>query len=143
MSTPIELPSRTISFRTDLQVMVVRWHTYAPLETVMADYAEMLGAAEARDVCDWLLDVRRREKVTAELSAWVAYTFYPRAVVRLAPRRLRLAVLSSPTLTEAYRSAADQKKYVQHVLDPAQPYNVGLFEDEGQAMQWLCAATAR
>lgn len=39
MPQTIELPSRSISFRTDLQVMVVRWHTHAPLEVVQADYA--------------------------------------------------------------------------------------------------------
>lgn len=39
MPQTIELPSRSISFRPDLQVMVVRWHTHAPLEVVQADYA--------------------------------------------------------------------------------------------------------
>ena len=126
MPQNIELPFRSISFRSDLQVMVVRWHTYAPLEVVQADYELMLVAAEERGICDWLLGVRRRDKVTPELSAWVSHEFYPQATQRLAPRRLRMAVLNSPALTEAY------------VMDPAWPFDIGLFDDEGAAMRWLC-----
>lgn len=137
MHAPINLPSRTITFRPDLQVMVVRWHTHADLEVVQADYAQMLAAAEATGISDWLLDVRRREKVTAELSAWVSQEFYPAAVGRMAPRRLRMAVLSSPALTEMYRNDPDQKKYVAYSTDPTRPYDIRLFDDEGQAMSWL------
>jgi hypothetical protein len=137
MPSSIELPTRTISFRPDLNVLVVRWHTHAPLEVVQADYVQMLAAAEANGSTDWLLDVRRRDKVSAEISEWVSHTFYPQAVARLAPRRLRMAVLNSPALTEAYRSDADQKKYVAYVLDPARPFDICLFDDEGEAMQWL------
>ena len=137
MHSPIELPSRTITFRPDLNVMVVRWHTHAPLEVVQADYAQMLAAAEKHGLSDWLLDVRRREKVTVELSAWVSEEFYPLATARFAPRRLRMAVLNSPALTEAYRSDPDQKKYVDYTLDPARPFETRLFDDEGEAMHWL------
>ena len=133
----IELASRTISFRTDLNVMVVRWHTHAPLEVVQADYAQMLAAAEQYGLSDWLLDVRRREKVTTELSAWVSEEFYPLATTRFAPRRLRMAVLNSPALTEAYRNDPDQKKYVDFALAPARPFETRLFDDEGEAMHWL------
>ena len=137
MYSPIELPSRVITFRPDLNVMVVRWHTQADIAVVQADYAEMLAAAEATGFSDWLLDVRRREMVTAELSAWVSHDFYPGAVARLSPRRLRMAVLSSPTLAEAYRNDPEQKKYVDYSTDPARPYDIRLFADEGQAMSWL------
>ena len=79
MHAPIELASRTILFRPDLNVMVVRWHTHAPLDVVQADYARMLAAAQEHGMSDWLLDVRWREKVTVELSAWVSEPFYPQA----------------------------------------------------------------
>ncbi len=138
MPQTIELPSRSISFRLDLQVMVVRWHSHAPLEVVQADYAQMLVAAEAHGISDWLLDVRRRDKVTPELSAWVSKDFYPQATQRLAPRRLRMAVLNSPALNQAYVLDPDQKKYVDYVMDPARPFDIGLFDDEGAAMRWLC-----
>ncbi|WP_345110405.1 hypothetical protein [Hymenobacter algoricola] len=97
----------------------------------------MLEAAEASGISDWLLDVRRRQKTPVELSAWVSTHFYPEVVARLAPRRLRMAVLSSPALTESYRVDPEQKKYVAYSTDPARPYDIGLFEDEGQAMSWL------
>ena len=118
--------------------MVVRWHSHAPLEVVQADYAQMLAVAQAHGISDWLLDVRRRDKVSLELSAWVTEMFYPQATRHLAPRRLRMAVLNSPALTEVYVSDPDQKKYVDYVLDPARPFDISLFDDEGAAMRWLC-----
>ncbi|MBH8559016.1 hypothetical protein [Hymenobacter negativus] len=137
MHQTIELPSRSISFRPDLRVMVVRWHSHATFEEVQADYAQMLAAAEEHGISDWLLDVRRRNKIPADLSDWVTNVFYPQATQRLAPRRLRMAVLNSPALTEAYTSDPAQNKYVAYVLDPARPFDIGLFEDEGAAMRWL------
>ncbi|ALW86901.1 hypothetical protein AUC43_18545 [Hymenobacter sedentarius] len=137
MYSSIDLPSRSILFRPDLNVMVVRWHTHADFEVVKADYEQMLAAAEASGFSDWLLDVRRRDKVTAELSAWVNQEFYPQAVARLAPRRLRIAVLSSPALSEAYRTDPEQKKHVAYATDPARPFDIRLFDDERQAMSWL------
>ncbi|MBD2768838.1 hypothetical protein IC235_13160 [Hymenobacter sp. BT664] len=141
MYAPIELTSRTIFFRPDLRVMVVRWHTHVPLEAVQADYGRMLAAAEQFGFSDWLLDVRRRDQASAELSAWVSSTFYPVAVERLAPRRLRIAVLSSPALADTYRSDPDQRRYVAYVVDDARPFDLQLFADEGQAMHWLSPLT--
>lgn len=108
MHTPIELASRTIFFRTDLRVMIVRWPAPAPLEVVPADYAQML-AAERCGFSSWLLDVRRRDHVSAERSAWTSSPFYPAAAGQLAPARRRSGVLSSPVLTNTYRSGPNQK----------------------------------
>ena len=137
MVTPIELTSRTLSFRTDLQVMVVRWKSHVALEVLQADYAQMLAAAVAHGMSDWLLDVRRRNMAPVELSTWVNMVFIPQAVAQLAPRRLRMAVLSSPTLTAMYAKDPAQRKEVERALAPSRPYDVGLFEDEGKAMAWL------
>ncbi|GAB2471363.1 hypothetical protein GCM10011375_37820 [Hymenobacter qilianensis] len=137
MYSPLSLPTRTITFRPDLNVLVVRWHTHAAVEVVQADYAQMLDAAEASRCTDWLLDVRRREAAPAALSAWVSHVFYPGAVARLSPHRLRMAVLSSPSLTELYRTDPEHQKHVAYSTDPARPYDIRLFDDEGQAMHWL------
>jgi hypothetical protein len=137
MNAAINLKTRTITFRPDLHVMVVRWHRHDEMPAVKADYAAMLAAAEAHGITDWLLDVRRREVAAPELSAWVNHTFYPEAVARLAPKRLRMAVLSSPALTAAYVTDPGHRKEVAYALDPARPFDIGLFEDEGKAMSWL------
>lgn len=137
MLRPLELATRSISFRSDLRVLVVRWHTDAPVQVVKDDYAKMLDAAVEHALTDWLLDVRRRDKLPAELSAWVNSTFYPEATARLAPRRLRMAVLSSPFMTSLYTTDPVQKKEVAYAIDPARPFDIALFEDEGKAMEWL------
>lgn len=138
MHSPLDLASRTIAFRPDLRVMVVRWHTHTDIAVVQADYAAMLAAAETSGFTDWLLDVRRRDKAPAELSAWVSQTFFTEAVARLAPRRLRMALLSSPVLTELYRTDPEHRQHKAYATDPARPYDIQLFTDEGQAMNWLC-----
>ena len=137
MIPPIELPSRTLSFRSDLRVLVVRWKNHVPLEVLQDDYAQMLAAAIRHGMSDWLLDVRRREVAPVELSIWVNKVFYPHAVAQMAPQRLRMAVLSSPALTATYTKDPAQKKEVDYALDPSRPFDIGLFEDEGEAMAWL------
>ena len=47
MLPSIELPSRTLSLRTELNLMVVRWHPVVDTVAVQADYAQMLAAAKA------------------------------------------------------------------------------------------------
>ncbi|QNP54328.1 hypothetical protein H9L05_21095 (plasmid) [Hymenobacter qilianensis] len=58
-------------------------------------------------------------------------------MARLSPHRLRMAVLSSPSLTELYRTDPEHQKHVAYSTDPARPYDIRLFDDEGQAMHWL------
>ena len=110
MLAPIALASRTISFRSDLNIMVVRWHTHAPHEVVKEEYARMLTEALHHGLTYWLLDVRRRDKTPVDLSNWVNMVFYPEVAKQLAPRRLRMAVLGSPALTEAYRTDPERKR---------------------------------
>lgn len=137
MAAPLALVSRTLFFRPDLRVLVVRWHTDTSVEVVKNEYWHMLAVAVAQDLSDWLLDVRRRSHVPAELSTWVNAVFYPAAVAQMAGRRLRMAVLSAPLLTQHYARDAEQQREVAFARDPARPYDIALFEDEGQAMAWL------
>lgn len=137
MLPSIQLPSRTLSFRTDLNVLVVRWHDVVETLAVQADYARMLAAAQEHGLDAWLLDVRRRQVGALELGPWVNGTFYPDAVACFAPQRLRVAVLSSPALTAAYTTDPGHRKEVAYALDPARPFDMAVFEDEGHAMQWL------
>ena len=137
MLSSIELPSRTLSFRTDLDIMVVRWQPVVETLAVQTDYAQMLATAKERGMHTWLLEVRRRKVAALELGPWVNGTFYPDAVAQFAPQRLRVAVLSSPALTAAYTNDPTYKKEVAYALDPARPFDMALFEDEGKAMQWL------
>lgn len=137
MRSPTVLPSRTITFRPDLGVMVVRWHTHTTFEIMQADYAQMLAAAAGSGFANWLLDVRRRDEATVERSAWISQDFYPEAVAQFSPHRLRVAVLNSPALTEAFRTNPELRQHVAYNTDPTRPYDIRLFADEGKAMSWL------
>jgi len=134
MSTPI---TRTITYRADLGVLIVRWHQDASLAVLQADYQAMLTAAEAHGCARWLLDVRHREGADPVLSAWASTTFYPFAAERLAPQRLLLAVLTSSYIYDRFRLDAQQRPYVDFMLAPERPFLTSVFDEEGQAMQWL------
>ena len=98
----------------------------------------MLAVTEAHGISDWLLDVRRRDKVSPELSAWVSKDFCPQATRRL-PRAgcAWPCSIRRPSPKPTCRTPT-RKKYVDYVLDPARPFDIGLFDDEGAAMRWLC-----
>ena len=65
------LPTRTITFRSKLNVLMARWHTHADFAFLQAGYAEML-AAEASRFTNSLPGARRQPK-SAQYWEWHLY----------------------------------------------------------------------
>jgi hypothetical protein len=138
MSLP-EPTTRTISYRPDLNILVVRWHQDAELAVLQADYQAMLTVATEYHCGRWLLDVRRRENTDPQLSEWASTTFYPYAAAQLAPQRLHLAVLTSSYIYERFANDPVQREYVNYMLAEERPFITNVFDDEAQATIWLQA----
>ncbi|MBC6988666.1 hypothetical protein [Hymenobacter sp. BT491] len=132
--------TRTIVYRPDLGILIVRWNQDAELAVLQADYHAMLAAAEQHNCARWLLDVRRREGTDPELSAWASTVFYPLAATRLAPQHLQLAVLTSSYIYERFNQDPTQRPYVDYMLATERPFVTQVFADEGQAARWLMAS---
>jgi hypothetical protein len=129
----------TIQYRPDLEALVVRWPSDAPLLQLQADFAAILAVAQQHDTARWLLDVRRREQISPELGRWTTTVFYPHAASRLAPQALHISVLCSPARMAVYAADPIQMQYLTYGLAPERSYYMRLFGDEGTAMEWLCS----
>lgn len=127
----------TIQYRSDLNALVVRWLSDAPLLQLQADFTAVLAAAQEHGAAHWLLDVRRREQISPELGRWTTTVFYPLAASSLAPQVLHISVLCSPARMAVYASDPVQMHYLTYGLAPERPYYMRLFGDEGAAMEWL------
>ena len=127
----------TIHYRPDLSVLVVRWPADAALLQLQADFTAVLAAAQQHNAARWLLDVRRRERISVELGRWTTTLFYPQAASRLAPQILHISVLCSPARMAVYAADPVQMQYLTYGLAPERPYYMHLFGDEGTAMEWL------
>lgn len=128
-----------IVYRPDLRLLVGRWLDDAPVPHLQADYAALLATAQEHHAGRWLLDVRRRDQLSPELSQWTTTTFLPFATTTLAPVPLRIAVLCSPARLAIYEADARQQEYLTFGLAAERPYQLRLFRDEGTAMEWLLA----
>lgn len=137
MPSSSELATRSITYRPDLGILVVRWHHDAELAVLQADYHAMLAMAEEFGCARWLLDVRRREGTDPALSLWASTVFYPAAATRLAPRRLHLAVLTSDYILDRFVNDPVQKEYVAYMMAPERDFIARTFADEGEATRWL------
>ncbi|QIL76672.1 hypothetical protein [Hymenobacter sp. HDW8] len=136
-STVLATTTRTIAYRPDLGILIVRWHQDASLSVLQADYQTMLDVAIENNCAQWLLDVRRRENTDPQLSAWASATFYPHAAAHLLPQRLRLGILNSAYIYDRFRNDPAHQQHVAYMLAPERPFLANVFDDEGEAARWL------
>ncbi|WP_317044262.1 class I SAM-dependent DNA methyltransferase [Hymenobacter roseosalivarius] len=132
-----DFSSILLSYRPDLDVLTGRWSADSPLAGIRADYEAVLVAGRTHHTARWLLDVRRRVQLSVDVLGWVTHDWLPRTIVALAPARPRMAYLITPAREQAFLSNAVTQPDMQHILDPARPYDLRLFNDEGEAMRWL------
>lgn len=124
-----------ISYRPDLEVLVVRWMRPVTLPEVQAGYHLLLEAAITHQCQQWLLDVRRRFNTDREGARWMITEFLPAVGARLGGRTY-LAYLLAPLLLRD-QSADDAFPSPESMAD--KPFLGLRFTDEREAIEWLLA----
>lgn len=145
MNTALVAPSPTYSllYHPKLHAVVLRWLVFPyTMPEVRASFKAALALARRQNCARWLIDTRHARPVDLELTHWLTREFFPVAAARLAPRLLRLAVISSATRLAQLRADAVLAHAVADALAAAHPYQARLFADEGTAVAWLLAQPA-
>lgn len=118
----------SITYRTDLGILVVRCQYQGGQPQLQHICLQSLETARQHHAARWLLDVRRQDPLCAHQTEWLAETLYPLATRWLGQQPLALAVLSIPPARAA------------PVPGPAPPPGLPwlrVFAEEGAACQWL------
>lgn len=126
-----------LAYRPDLHVFTVRWLRDVSLLELQTGFALALQEAQHTGTAHWLLDVRRRFELDAASSAWVTEQFLPRAAAQLPTQPLYTAFLVAPTRASAAQPQAPLHEVATRAQATNLPYQLQIFLDEGQAMQWL------
>ncbi|WP_303312365.1 hypothetical protein [Hymenobacter sp. BT730] len=118
------------SHQPSTSVLVARWLRTVTPEELRQGYQELLSIAALYKVRYWLLDLRRRGPISAELTQWVKHTFFPNAAQEL-QGCLYLSYFVSPDHLELLQQAPEQ------LLGNTEQSLIRLFTDERQATEWL------
>jgi hypothetical protein len=124
----------SITYRSDLQALIVRW--LAPLsdEQVRADYEMVEAAAKENNNCRlWMFDVRRRSLGSDEFNSWVGDTYFPRLAKEL-KGPVSIAFLATPRQLAGVVLGSGQDAVEQGLQAGVR---CRFFADEGPAQTWL------
>ena len=136
MTTPPDSSLLQLQYRPDLGLLAVRWLRDADsLAEAQAACQAVLAAAQAEATGRLLMD-RRRITPAMPGSEWMVHEWLP-TLSRVLPGPVRIASLASPELWQAVTSQTPLRAAADEVLRPGHPYQVGVFMDEGAAVQWL------
>lgn len=126
-----------LSYRPDLQMIVLRWLRDATLPELQAAHYAALELALRHKAVFWFVDVRRRMTVNNIHTRWVADEFLPHAATQLSTNGLRIAYLTSPNRQRITDSDPDMQLTITRAQSSNQPYQLRTFLDEASAMVWL------
>ncbi|TGE26750.1 hypothetical protein [Hymenobacter metallicola] len=133
MTLPAPPDFLTISFRPDLNILVVRWQRLISLAEMQQGYLHLLEHAAYHNCRHWLLDGRRRFNTDREGAQWMVSTFLPLLHPRLGQRTYLAYLLAPVTLREQDADAAFPPP--AYFLD--KPFLGERFVEEGEAISWL------
>jgi hypothetical protein len=132
----------TISYRSDLNQLIIRWLREVNQTELQEGYAVALAEAEQHGTTDWLVDSRRRTQSDAAMVAWLETEFLPSLHSHL-HKPVRLACLVGATWTQASAEATPLAVLaMRNNQVPNHSYQVRLFSDEGMASLWLVSEAA-
>ncbi|RSK31217.1 hypothetical protein [Hymenobacter metallilatus] len=125
-----------IQYRSDLDVLLVRWMRLVTLAELQQGYRHLLEVAAQHQCRFWLLDARRRFNTDREGAAWMVTSFLPTLQARLGGRTY-LAYLLVPVIM---RDAEADAAFPPASFFQDKPFVGERFVDEEKAVAWLQAA---
>lgn len=129
----ILLPDATLQYRPEIGSIVVRWSNDSTTPALAQVYSELLEVAKDKSCYHWLLDVRRRDAINEELTAWVKEEFLP-TVCNEVQASVKMAYLVSPRKA---RKLADRESLVAERTHVYHVCQTSIFDTEFQAAEWL------
>lgn len=72
-----ESPYVSISYRSDVNMLVTRWLCKVEMEQLRAGYSAALDTAARHRCARWLVDTRRRAGTDLDGAKWMFSTFFP------------------------------------------------------------------
>ncbi|MBO2010734.1 PAS domain-containing sensor histidine kinase [Hymenobacter negativus] len=130
-------PVYSLEYHPHQHILALRWRGTYSLRELQESYRAALNLARRYGSAHWLLDSRRAGPIDLYVTQWLTQNFLPRAVARLAPRVLRLAVLCSPARLAQLHTDAPVGEAVAEAFAAPHPYHTRVFTAEAEAMAWL------
>jgi hypothetical protein len=129
------LPLLQLTPRPDLGILVGRWGFQPGPAQLPAAYEELAQAGLREKCCFWLQDIRRRTLNDPQTTQWLLTEFFPDMAAQLGAR-LYVAYLVGPDL---HQQIVTGPAFAPIDSYAGQPFVVGFFGDEGEAISWLTA----
>jgi hypothetical protein len=123
----------SVSFRSDLNMLVVRWLREVSAPETREGYHQVLAAARQTNCPYWLLDGRRRKPADAATTQWGFQEFFPTLRSQLGQDAF-LSQLLSPYYQQITQ---ELPVFQENETSPTQTYHMRRFNDEASAVQWL------
>ncbi|MBC6991853.1 hypothetical protein [Hymenobacter sp. BT491] len=132
----IDLTYVRLNYRSDLEVLFVRWTQPVGSEEHRAGYHAALELAKTTGAMRWQIDLRSRGLASAEDFEWVLTTFRAALLASLGGRPARIAYLVAPYHLELLNERL-QKAEAAPGQPQLQQVHFKTFTGEQSAQQWL------
>ena len=132
-----DTPYISITFRSDLALLIVRWLREVSQTELQQGYADACQAAADHQAGRWLVDSRRRAEPDAQMVDWLAQEYLPALKPAVHNLPIHLACLVASTWRPTNSPVTPLATLAQVPADLERDYQIRLFGDEGAAMSWL------
>ena len=130
-------PYISVTFRSDLTLLIVRWLRDVSQAELQQGYADVLALAVEHQARHWLVDSRRRTQSNEQMVTWLSEEYLPTISPQIRHQPIYLACLVAATWQPATAGATPLAVLAQAPFQASHRYQIQLFGDEGAAMQWL------